>query len=154
MNNCLVQYYRCPERYVRLLSKGPLSAAEGYFRFGEGAICYGQCGCGEPSALPTGHLHDAIAGISFEDGATSLPFDPSQIIDNFGREVYINGSNQARTKGGLYPSCTTWYAPFFRWEFASIFSDFISGDGTRYLFRIGRLTARSTPWSSAYCCYR
>jgi hypothetical protein len=101
MNNCLVQYYRCPERYVRLLPKGPLSATEGYFQFGEGAICYGQYGGAEPSPLPAGHLPDALANVAFEDGTTCLPFDPSQIVDNFGREAYVHGSSQAKPKAAL-----------------------------------------------------
>jgi hypothetical protein len=101
MNNPLVEYYRCPEQHVRLLPKGPLSSAEGYFRFGEGAICYGRYGGGEPSQLPSGHLHDALSGITFEDGAACLPFDPSQIVSNFGREAYVNGSSQAKPRAAL-----------------------------------------------------
>jgi hypothetical protein len=101
MNKCLLDYYRCPERYVRLLLKGPLSATAGYFRFGEGAICYGQYGGGEPSPLPTGHLPDALGDIALKDGATSLPFDPSEVVDNFGREAYVNGSNQVKPKAAL-----------------------------------------------------
>ncbi len=101
MKNCLVDYYRCPEQYVRLSSQGSASATAGYFRFGEEAICYGQYVGGEPSPLPTGPLHDVLDDVAFEGGATRLAFDPSQIVDNFGREVYVNGSSQAKPKALL-----------------------------------------------------
>jgi len=90
-----------PGAVCPFLPKGPLSGAKGYFRFGEEAICYGQYGGGEPSPLPTGHLHDALGNIAFQDGAICLPFDASQIVENFGREAYVNGSNQAKPKAAL-----------------------------------------------------
>src|SRR6185295_804653 len=42
MNEYVTQYYRCPERYIRFDLAGQLSQQNGYFRFGEEGLCYGQ----------------------------------------------------------------------------------------------------------------
>jgi hypothetical protein len=90
MNDSFTQYYRCPERYVRFGLKKPLSKTPGYFRFGEDLICYGNY-CGDKVAnSPTGPLHDAIQDTLVEDGITFLPFDPSQVVDNYRCELYMN----------------------------------------------------------------
>jgi len=88
MRDCLIQYYRCPERYVRLALKGSLSDTSGYFRFGEGTVCYGQY-CGRrPSPSPMEALYDAYSDVSIENGITTLPFDLAQVIDNLRYEFY------------------------------------------------------------------
>lgn len=89
MNECLTQYYRCPERYLRFAPKGPLSTENGYFQFGEGVTCYGSY-CGHPLAeVSTGPLHDATADIVIQDGTAYLPFDPSQVVNNLRCELYV-----------------------------------------------------------------
>jgi hypothetical protein len=90
MNDPLAQYYRCPARYVRFAPKAPLSATNGYFRFGKEAICYGAY-YGHPAAeAPTETLSDALCDIEIKDGKTYLPFDPSQVVDNLRCEMYVN----------------------------------------------------------------
>ena len=43
MKDCLARHYRYPDGYIRFATKGPLPATSGYFQFGEGVICYGNC---------------------------------------------------------------------------------------------------------------
>ena len=89
MNNCLSQYYRCPQGYVRFAPKGPLPAESGFFRFGEDATCYGSY-CGhEPAQTAVEALHDALHDVVIEDGTIYLPFDPSQVIENLRHEQYV-----------------------------------------------------------------
>jgi hypothetical protein len=89
MNDCLAEYYRCPKQFVRLLTKGPLPAKNGYFRFGEKTVCYGSY-CGpQPAESPAGALHDALGDTVIEEGAVHLPFDPSQVARNLRCELYI-----------------------------------------------------------------
>jgi len=88
MNDCLAQYYRCPEKYLRLAQKGPLPANAGYFQFGEGAICYGSYVGREPAAYPSGTVLNALQDVEIKDGTTYLPFDPSQVVENLRREMY------------------------------------------------------------------
>jgi len=99
MNDRLIQYYRCPEQYVRFARKETLPVTSGYFRFGQEATCYGSY-CGQQaSPFPAKTLHDALRDVVIEDGTTYLPFNPSQIVDNLCREAYVadwrHGSSSA-----------------------------------------------------------
>ena len=78
MNDCLTQYYRCPEQQVLIAPIRPFSAAQGYFRFGQ-ALCYGSLCDHQGSPLPTGPLYDAAHDVELKDGTVHLPFDPSQV---------------------------------------------------------------------------
>jgi hypothetical protein len=101
MIDCLTQYYRCPERYVRFAPKGPLAATSGYFRFGEGATCYGSYYGHQPAQFPTGALHDAVRDAVIEDGRIYLPFNPSQVVDNLRRETYVDDWRHGRFRSAL-----------------------------------------------------
>jgi hypothetical protein len=101
MTDCLTQYYRCPERYVRFIPKEPSSAASGFFRFGDEAICYGSY-CGQPPAQSSsGPLRDALRDVLIEDGAIYLPFDPSAVVENLRRETYMGDWRRGKTVSAL-----------------------------------------------------
>lgn len=87
--DCLSQYYRCPEQYVRFALKGPFCPDSGYFQFGEGAVCYGSYAGREPAAYLSGMQLNALQDVEFKNGTVYLPFDPSQVIDNLRRETYV-----------------------------------------------------------------
>jgi len=88
MNEYVTQYYRCPDRYIRFDLAGQLSQQNGYFRFGDEGLYYGQL-CGEtPSAVLSGNLCDVISHTSHNNGITYLPFDVTQIVDNLRFELY------------------------------------------------------------------
>jgi hypothetical protein len=101
MTDLLSQYYRCPEGSIRFGSKGPLSAEGGFFRFGEGAICYGNYSGCQPARSPVGILHDALRDVVIEDGAIQLPFDPSQVVENLRREIYVGDWRQGKSVSAL-----------------------------------------------------
>jgi hypothetical protein len=89
MNNALIEYFRCPERFACFRLKGPLPAANGFFRAGQDATCYGSC-CGTASAeLPGDGLYDGLADVTIKEGAAYLPFDPSSVAHNLRYELYI-----------------------------------------------------------------
>jgi hypothetical protein len=88
MFDCLTQYYRCPEEFLRFAQSGALSATAGYFQFGEDAICYGSYVGQNPSAVPPGAPLDALRDVEFKNGTIRLPFDPSQVINNLRCETY------------------------------------------------------------------
>jgi hypothetical protein len=90
MNNSLVDYYRCPERYARFAVKTPYPDESGYFRFGESAICYGKCNGARPTAAPVETLHDASFDTGVKDGNLFLPFDLNEVSDNLRYELYAN----------------------------------------------------------------
>lgn len=90
INTWLTQYFRCPERYIRVASKEPLSTKSGYFQFGNETTCYGSYYKCQVAEFPTGVLHDATADIEIRDRTAYLPFDPSQVADNLLRERYVD----------------------------------------------------------------
>jgi hypothetical protein len=98
MNDSVIEYYRCPESYVRLSLREPLSKSNGYFNFGAGTTCYGQCAGHSPSPSPQEVLHDVLADASLDGGAVRLPFDLKQVVDNLRYELYSReASSQAET---------------------------------------------------------
>jgi hypothetical protein len=99
MIDSLSEYYRCPESYVRLSLKEPLSESNGYFNFGAGTTCYGRCSGHSPSSSPEDVLHDVLADATSDEGTVLLPFDLKQVVDNLRYERYSREvSSQAESK--------------------------------------------------------
>ena len=92
MNDYVTQYYRCLERYIRFDLADQLSQESGYFRFGNGALCYGQLCMETPSPILNGKLYDVINRVVTENGITYLPFDVTQAVDNLRLELYSKNS--------------------------------------------------------------
>lgn len=94
MNDCLIQYYRCPEHYVRLAVKGSLSAKSGFFRFGEETFCYGRCSGRDPATSAGEVLYDTYPDAGVEREVVSLPFDLEEVIANLRHERYIDSDRE------------------------------------------------------------
>ena len=90
MNNCLIQYFRCPERYIQLGPKEAASHTTGYFQFGRDATCFGSYYGEHAAKVPGGTLHDAVSDVEIKNGTIYLPFDPSELIDNLLCERYVD----------------------------------------------------------------
>lgn len=88
----VTQYYRCPERYTKFDLAGPLSKENGYFRFGNEGLFFGQITGGSPSPTPDGTLCDVLSQATTKNGITYLPFDLAQIADNLRFEMYSKNS--------------------------------------------------------------
>ena len=94
MNNCLIEYYRCPERYVRISLKADHLAGRGYFRFGESGTYFGNYYGRKPAQSAADALHDSRNDTVVDKNEVSLCFDPSEVIENLRREAYV----ETRTK--------------------------------------------------------
>ena len=81
-NRLLTGHFRCPEGLVDLAVTDDLPPGSGYFRFGFGGICYGQCSSGTPAAAVTDELHDASDYVSVNGSSVQLSFDPVQVLEN------------------------------------------------------------------------
>ena len=92
MNEYVTQYYRCQERHIRFDLAGQLSQENGYFRFGNDALCYGQLARDTPSPILNGKLYDVISHAFTENGTMYLPFDVTQVVDNLRLELYSKNS--------------------------------------------------------------
>lgn len=105
VNDCLVEYYRCPESYVQLNQRGPLSERRGYFEFGAGTTCYGRCAGHTPSDSPTELLPDVLSNAAIDGNAVYLPFDLKEVVDNLRCELYSEeaaSSTEARMMTRAY----------------------------------------------------
>jgi hypothetical protein len=89
MNNCLSEYYRCPEDYGQFVSKSPLSSESEYFCFGEQATCYGAYSGCQPVQFGIDMLHDGLHDVEVKNKTVHLPFDPSEVVDNLRCERYV-----------------------------------------------------------------
>lgn len=93
MSNSFEQYFKCPERYAQFALKGPLSTTEGYFRFGEDAVCFARYSGGQPCNSPNGSLADAAREVTMERGTGHLPFDVDEVVDGLRLERYASSVN-------------------------------------------------------------
>jgi len=85
----LTDHFRCPGEFVDLKVSGSLSAESGFFQFGDGVVCYGQCSSGLPANAVTDALHDALPEVRTDGSSVQLPFNPIQIVDNLRHERYL-----------------------------------------------------------------
>lgn len=103
-------HYRCPDDLAEFSITGDLPQAPGYFQFGSGTVCFGQCSFGVSSTLPARNLSDAYVHIRAQADTVLLPFDPVQVVNNLRLERY---SGIPATRNGpawlttLYETCTT-----------------------------------------------
>src|SRR5690349_20577091 len=77
----LVEYFRCSADLPELRVSRALKKPNGYFRYGEDVVCFGQ-NSAVVSATPTGSLHDVELDITKNGHGPILPFDPVQVINN------------------------------------------------------------------------
>ncbi len=100
MTNPLVEYFRCPEHFVKLELDGALSGAMGYFQFKEGTICFGQYNRGTPTKYCSHSSPDAAQSAKYDAGSLKLPFDLSQVVDNLRLERYCADSHVLDNQNG------------------------------------------------------
>ena len=82
--------YCCPRNFFDFVLNGQLSSDEGYFRFGPNTICFGR------SRLEARRdEYDALKDVVVDDTKLSLPFDPTEIIDNLRLERYARSGARA-----------------------------------------------------------
>ncbi len=90
LSQALNDRYRCPKNFFDLVLNEQLSSDDGYFRFGPNTICYGRSCSGARRPRPESSLYDAMRDVIVDDGKLSLPFDPTETIDNLRLERYAN----------------------------------------------------------------
>jgi hypothetical protein len=89
----LTEHFRCPDEFLPLELGGQLSADSGYFEFDENAICYGRSASGYRSDDVRSQLYCASQDVRDNGSAVLLPFDPTEIINNLRRELYVRRTN-------------------------------------------------------------
>src|SRR5947209_7907771 len=85
IERALLDYYRCPAEFVQMTLGGELSPASGYFWFGSN-LCYGQSSHELPASIDD--ADDLLPLLTTAGSVLRVPFDPSQVVDNFRLERY------------------------------------------------------------------
>lgn len=91
-NRTLLEFYRCPEEFARVLSPNTPAQHSGFFRFGPEAICYGSVRENAVHPRVSPELPDLLGDTATEFSAVRLSFDPSEVVDNLRFEQYRGSS--------------------------------------------------------------
>jgi len=98
MNDSFLEYFKCPERYARLVLGGPLSTTKRYFRFGPGNVCYGRLS-GSPNGSHSETTSDVAQDVKIAHGTVTLPFDVTELVENLQREQYPSAARDEKSIG-------------------------------------------------------
>jgi hypothetical protein len=101
MNQTFLEYFRCPERYVRLAVKDGLSEGSGFFQFGQGVVGYGRYARHRPADSPRGQLRDAWEEVDCASGSVCLPFDLEEVVENLRLERYTEDPQYGSSGNGI-----------------------------------------------------
>jgi hypothetical protein len=90
MNQAFLDYYRCPDQFAdfRAMNGHSAEPRPGYFRLGSDLVCYGKSGV-EVQPEVNGSLPDVSSQVRIEGSACLLPFDPTEVANNFRYERYV-----------------------------------------------------------------
>ena len=91
--SALADYFRCPPDLALVGTRTELSAADGFFKFGD-VIAFGRVAGEPPAAYATDPLRDVIGDVTAHDGSPALPFNLTEVATNLREERYrLNGYN-------------------------------------------------------------
>lgn len=94
VNQLLADYYRLQPDTLEFDVSKNLSEEAGFFKFGEDVVCFGRCAEGSRSTLTEGHLYDTFTDVRESGSIVTLPFDPTEIVQNLRYERYLNHRDQ------------------------------------------------------------
>jgi len=109
----IIDYYRCPEHFLDFELSGPLSADEGFFRFGP-SICYGRSCSGHRLSRVENGLYDVLGDASIQNSKATLPLSPSEVIDNLRLERYVLRARTYQWGKNTYYALRPWLSPGIR----------------------------------------
>jgi hypothetical protein len=84
----LSHYYRVPSDSLGSISGAKPAGDTGFFQFGPGTVCYGECSSGVSREIRKSGRFDAFESTSIAGSEIHLPFDPAAVIENLRRERY------------------------------------------------------------------
>jgi hypothetical protein len=84
----LLEHFRLPESLGKLACDERAASRQGFFKFGDDAICFGHCSSGGVAESVADPLYDARDSVRFDGDVCRLPFDLDQIVDNLLLERY------------------------------------------------------------------
>jgi hypothetical protein len=98
VNQAFLDYYRCPGCFADFRSGNgqDRNGKSGYFCFGPELICYGSVAQGRREV--DAGLSDVSSQVRIEGSTCLLPFDPTEIANNFRWERYVTGNQKSAWK--------------------------------------------------------
>jgi hypothetical protein len=88
MSSAFLDYFRCPEEFVKFGAAQELGQMPGFFRLGKEITCFGRS-AGPVAQAPDGDLPDALPLMRSRGEKVILPFDADEILENLRRERYL-----------------------------------------------------------------
>ena len=90
VNQTLLDYYRLSADSFpsSITANTSVSGDIGFFQFGPGNICYGQCHTGVAHDLKGSGAFDALKHVQFDGQTVRLPFAFTEVVENLRRERY------------------------------------------------------------------
>lgn len=88
--NILSDYYRLPGQLLGEVCASQPSGDVGFFQFGSGTTCFGQCTLGVTARVESAKSHRLAESVSLKGRDLHFTFDPAQIVENLRRERYVN----------------------------------------------------------------
>ena len=98
MNQAFLDYYRCPARFAdfRLAEGQRRNGHSGYFSFGSDLICYGSAAQVRPEV--DSQVPDVSSLVRIDGSTCLLPFDPTEVANNFRWERYVAANQKSALK--------------------------------------------------------
>ena len=90
VNQTLLDYYRLSTDLFpsSIAANSSVSGDPGFFQFGSGNVCYGQCLTGVAKDLNDSGAFDALKDVQLDGQTVQLPFDFTEVVENLRRERY------------------------------------------------------------------
>lgn len=92
----LTDHFRCPEDFASFAVPDDRNTRAGFFQFGPGATCFGQCAAVQPAPSAAAPLPDLLPHASVHSATVHLPFDPVQVATNLLHERYVSPAAPGR----------------------------------------------------------
>ena len=89
----LTDFYRCPNDLINLKRVNQSDWRPGYFYFGPEIVCYGNSPCGSPLGTLQRDRSDVLEQTRSGKSGLRLPFNLGEVVGNFQRERYRQGTH-------------------------------------------------------------
>lgn len=92
MENCISEYYRCPEHGASISANKMSGGKSGFFKFGEYTL-YGEVQGGHTAKTPSSIVSQVSTQRMEESIGETLPFNLTEVVNNLRYETYSDSSS-------------------------------------------------------------
>jgi hypothetical protein len=89
VSQVLTDYYRVPPESLPAFTFGGSDSGDmGFFRFGDGNVCFGRCAAGVTARVADSGKYDALKEVRHDRLGLYFPCDVNEVVENLRRERY------------------------------------------------------------------